>query len=411
MTQRRDVLYCEGPGDIVGAYKAWKCGGDVLTETSTTFSGQLFEMCRLENLSTYALSYCYSDAETIVDGDYAVTNIPRWDCRIPKIGYEISMIVYAVRLLFLALRVRPKVIFVASGVSECLYLSLLRLSGTKIVPLLHSTLWPEGFPPTGRKAKFRAFGQRLFWRRCVSETIAVSPAAARQAESVGAKDVIVFRPSFPAATFAQIPPARNFGDAPFRVMFAGRIEQNKGIFDIVEIAQKLREKSPRLIEFTLCGHGSALEAIKRAIVDRGLQDIVKTTGKLDRPALVEQYVAAHVVIVPTTSDVPEGFAMVVAEAILLLKPVVTSPVVPAAEVLKEAVVLVETNDIESYVEAIAALSKDESHYLRMVDNARRLRPFILDDSASFLAALRTAAHRLDVRSSKPSRDVAQDLSK
>jgi hypothetical protein len=79
--------------------------------------------------------------------------------------------------------------------------------------------------------------------------------------------------------------------------------------------------------------------------------------------------------------------------------------------LKEAVVLVETNDIESYVEAIAALSKDESHYLRMVDNARRLRPFILDDSASFLAALRTAAHRLDVRSSKPSRDVAQDLSK
>jgi glycosyltransferase involved in cell wall biosynthesis len=76
----------------------------------------------------------------------------------------------------------------------------------------------------------------------------------------------VFRPSFPAAAFAEIPPARNFS-APFRVMFAGRIEQNKGVFDILEIAEKLREKG-RPIEFTLCGDGGALEAVEKAIVDR-----------------------------------------------------------------------------------------------------------------------------------------------
>jgi glycogen(starch) synthase len=391
-TQRRDILYCEGPGDIVGAYKAWQHGADVLTETSTTFSGQLFDLCRLENRSAYALSYC-SRAETFVDGNYTVTNMPRWECRIPKVGYEISMMVYAVRLLVLALRVRPKVIFVASGVSECLYLSLLRLSGAKIVPFLHNTLWPEGFPLTGLNAKFRSFGQRLFWHRCVAETIAVSPAAARQAESVGAKNAIVFRPSFPATAFAEIPPARNFS-APFRVMFAGRIEQNKGVFDILEIAEKLREKG-RPIEFTLCGDGGALEAVEQAIVDRGLQDVVKTTGKLDRSALVERYLEAHVVIVPTRSNFAEGFAMVVAEAMLLLKPVVTSSVVPAAEVLKEAVVLAKTNDIESYVDAIAAISTDESDYQRLVENARRLRPFILDNSTSFFAALRSAMRRLD----------------
>jgi glycogen(starch) synthase len=178
------------------------------------------------------------------------------------------------------------------------------------------------------------------------------------------------------------------------VMFAGRIEQNKGVFDILEIAEKLREKG-RPIEFTLCGDGGALEAVEQAIVDRGLQDVVRTTGKLDRSALVERYLEAHVVIVPTRSNFAEGFAMVVAEAMLLLKPVVTSSVVPAAEVLKEAVVLAKTNDIESYVDAIAAISTDESNYLRLVENARRLRPFILDNSTSFFAALRSAMRRLD----------------
>jgi glycogen(starch) synthase len=388
---RRDVLYCEGPGDIIRAYRAWKHGGEALTETSTTFSGQLFEMCRLENLSVYALSYC-ARAETIVDETVTVKNLPRWNIRIPKIGYELTVALYALRLLLLTWRVRPKMIFIASGVTDWAYLALLRLSGAKIVPLMHNTLWPEGFKPMGRVAKLRQAIYRLVWQRCVWQTLGVSPACSRQVHAVaGHAPITVFKPSFPAASFREIPAPKDHDTGPFRVMFAGRIEENKGVFDILSIAEKLPKGK---FEFTICGDGSALAELRREIESRGLRGIVETFGKLKRPELLAQYLAAHVVIVPTRSTFEEGFAMVVAEALLLLRPVVTSPVVPASEVLAGAVLLARADDAQSYADVIEALQADEHVYMRLVDNARGLRQFILDDSTSFFAALRATAHRL-----------------
>lgn len=375
---RRDILYCEGPGDIVDAYAAWKGKADFLSATSTTFSGQVFEFCRLENLSLYALSYC-ATARAVTDGSWTVTNLPRWNIRIPKIGYELTVFLYALRLLMIALRVKPKTVFINSGVTDWAYLSLLRLSGAKLVPILHNTLWPEGFQPTGFRARVRQRAYRFLWRR-VWLTLAVSPAAGRQVKTIaGDVSVTVFRPTFPASSFSDVT-AKSFA-GPFRVMFAGRIEENKGVFDILAMAARLPD-----IEFSLCGDGHALPEIQRQIESSGLRN-VKTHGNLNRPALIARYLEAHVVIVPTRSTFTEGFAMVVAEAILLLRPVITNSVVPAAELLKEAVVLAKTDDVQSYVDVIEAIRSNASLYLRLVDCARALRPLILDDSTSFLAAL------------------------
>ena len=79
--------------------------------------------------------------------------------------------------------------------------------------------------------------------------------------------------------------------------------------------------------------------------------------------------------------------MVVAEAILLLRPVITNPVVPAAEVLQAAVVAVDTDDISGYVRAIERLRCEKDEYARLVQGARDLRATILDDSRSFLHEL------------------------
>ena len=82
--------------------------------------------------------------------------------------------------------------------------------------------------------------------------------------------------------------------------------------------------------------------------------------------------------------------MVVAEAILLLRPVISSPVVPAAEVLHSAVLSVPTDDVGCYVDAIRSLSdpRDGGAYSRLVDKAAALRSCILDDSTSLLEVLR-----------------------
>ena len=63
-------------------------------------------------------------------------------------------------------------------------MTLFRMFGIRVVPILHNTLWPSGFPPTGR-------GQRLvlkldtpFWRRVPVATIGVSPECERQLDQL-----------------------------------------------------------------------------------------------------------------------------------------------------------------------------------------------------------------------------------
>ena len=385
MTQGRDVLYCEGPGDIVASYASWKRGINHLSETSRTFSGQFFEFCRLENLTFHAVSYC-TRAETVVDEMSTVSNLPRRNLRIPKIGYELTVFLYSLRLLMLALRERPKIIYINSGVTDWAYLPLLWLSGAKIVPILHNAVWPEGFRPTSIGAKLRHAVYRFVWQHCIWHTLAVSAACGRQVTAVaGPVPVTVFKASFPAASFQEVQAPKDHASKPFCVMFAGRIEENKGVFDILSMAEELPD-----IEFTLCGDGYALDEVRRQAGSN-----VTIAGRLNRAELVARYLETHIVIVPTRSTVSEGFAMVVAEAILMLRPVVTSPVVPASEVLAGALMLARTDDARSYAEAIREIQMDEQLYLHLVANARLLRPSILDDSTAFLAALRaTAAGRL-----------------
>jgi glycogen(starch) synthase len=377
MKQGRDVLFCEGPGDIVASYASWKRGIDHPSETSLTYSGQFFEFCRLENLTFHAVSYC-TRAETVVDGMSTVSNLPRRNLRIAKVGYELTVFHYALRLLMLALREKPKTICIDSGVTDWAYLPLLWLSGAKIVPVLHNALWPEGFRPTGIGAKLRHAVYRFVWRHCIWHTLAVSAACSRQVTAIaGPVPVTLFKGSFPAATFQEVPAPKDHASKPFRVMFAGRIEENKGVFDILSMAEKLPD-----IEFTLCGDGSALDEVRRQAGSN-----VTITGRLNRAELVARYLETHIVIVPTRSTFTEGFPMVVAEAILLLRPVVTSPVVHAPEALAGALLLARTDDAQSYVEAIREIQTDEQLYLDLVANTRRLRPSILDDSTGFLAAL------------------------
>jgi glycogen(starch) synthase len=375
---RKPVLYVEGSGDVVRAYNSWISGHDYLSETSVTFSSQVFQVCKERNVPLYALS-SHPRADIVNEADLTVTNGRRWIIRIPKIGYELTGFLYSLRLLLIALRLRPKIIIINAGVIDWAYLIVLRLSGAKIVPVMHNTLWPEGFRP---KLGLRHRIYRFVWRRCVWQTLAVSPACARQVQSLAAVPVIVFKPSFPVGSFKDAQ-QKNFAEKPFRVMYAGRIEENKGVFDVLKMAEKLPH-----IEFSMCGDGSSLLEVKRNI-EVGCIKNVKVYGKLARPELLERYREAHIVVVPTRSTFAEGFAMVVAEAILLLRPVITNQVVPASEVLAKATVCAKTDDADAYASAIQKLSTDEASYAALVKGAQDLRQFILDDSSSFCAALKS----------------------
>jgi hypothetical protein len=102
------------------------------------------------------------------------------------------------------------------------------------------------------------------------------------------------------------------------------------------------------------------------------------------------YAAAHVVIVPTTTDFIEGFNQVVAEGVMAGRPAITSSVCPALEYVAEAVVEVPPDDVTAYGDAVMRLADDREFYEARRRGCRAVAGQFYDDRLSWRAALSAA---------------------
>jgi glycosyltransferase involved in cell wall biosynthesis len=104
--------------------------------------------------------------------------------------------------------------------------------------------------------------------------------------------------------------------------------------------------------------------------------------------LRDVYARSHISIVPTRSSFSEGLAMTAAEAILAGRPVLTSPVVPALEILRPACVEAKTNDVDSYVGAILKLIEDPDQYRGLCQACPDLQGQFYDRKQGLAVALK-----------------------
>ena len=167
-------------------------------------------------------------------------------------------------------------------------------------------------------------------------------------------------------------------------MFAGRIERNKGVFDLLSMAENLQLQD---VIFHICGGGPAEEALKAECDKRNLNNRVIIHGKLKRPDLLAVYNQGHAVIVPTRSDFCEGLPMVAIEAILLGRPVITSRLSNALDVLTDAIVEAQPNDMQSYVQVIEKLMSDNHFYMQKCQACNKYREPFLDGSQGLTRVL------------------------
>src|SRR5207248_9544758 len=211
----------------------------------------------------------------------------------------------------------------------------------QVVASLHNVLWPPGFRPFRLTRRILLHLDGWFWRHIAQATICVSPECERQVRVVARRPrggVFQYRAQFRRSFFAAIAPPPPHEVRPFRVLFVGRVEANKGVFDLLAMADRLNALLPRQFEWHICGHGTASTELARQVHARGLDDVVFLLGKLDQGALRNEYGWAHLVVVPTRSDIGEGFSMAAAEAVLAQRPVVSSKVTAAIDVLGDAFV-------------------------------------------------------------------------
>jgi glycosyltransferase involved in cell wall biosynthesis len=149
------------------------------------------------------------------------------------------------------------------------------------------------------------------------------------------------------------------------MLFFGRIEVYKGVFLILDVAEQLEQEMPGQFAWKICGTGSALENLRKQVEERKLGHLVDVTGRLvAKQDVLDAFSWAHAMIVPTTSGFNEALAMTAAESILTGRPVVLSTVVPAWELLGDAAIKAEAENVDSFVEAVRTLATSPELYER-----------------------------------------------
>lgn len=382
------ILSATGPGDVVRDFNDWQAGVHAINETTITYSSQEFNFFDKHSIPFWVIS-SNARRDRTLKGMNRVENRPRLLHRPSSaLGYHLAQVLYAFSLLSSAVRFRATHAIVDSGTAHWFVLVAFRFFGVQVLPNFHNSYWPAGHPPRGATRRTILTLDKAFFRWFVKAAFGVSPECGRQVAqlSSGRTTFFDYRGQFPGEEFLGIPrplpPKRHV-----QVMFAGRIEASKGVFDLLRMCEILSVNAEREFHFEVCGAGSALERLAAAAELRQLGSRFVLRGKLGRKDLLAAYARSHVVVVPTRSETVEGFAMVCAEAVLAGRPFITSRLVPALEVLRACAVEANEDDPEDYAQKILLLSTDPDRFNALVASTQECGRQFVDGVLGLEAAL------------------------
>jgi glycosyltransferase involved in cell wall biosynthesis len=245
----------------------------------------------------------------------------------------------------------------------------------------------------------------LFFRYAPLGIIGVSPECIRQVEQLTKgkhQPIYQIRAQFRREYFRVIsaPPPHN--QPPFRIMFMGRITRDKGVFDILEMARRVEAQRKGRVRWEIHGVGPDLDELRRLQGELGLKETVFIYGWTSPQDGQNVYARSHVSIVPTRSNFCEGLPMAAIESVLAGRPIITSPVNPALEVLRPACVEAQTDDIASYVRAILGLIDDPDQYETLCKACSPLQEQFYDPEQGLNAALKKVLIIAKINTHSPS---------
>lgn len=111
-----------------------------------------------------------------------------------------------------------------------------------------------------------------------------------------------------------------FAEQETRLLFLSRVEENKGVFEILQVFEKLKKDHPNL-KLDFGGTGSALEGLREKIDLHEIKD-VRLLGFVVGEQKKEVLHKAHIFVFPSSHD--EGLPIAVLEAMGCGMPVITT---------------------------------------------------------------------------------------
>jgi glycosyltransferase involved in cell wall biosynthesis len=171
------------------------------------------------------------------------------------------------------------------------------------------------------------------------------------------------------------------------VLFVGRLMQEKGIRELVDILPRVMPHVP--FHLLIAGEGPLQRELVERAARAGVADRLTMVGYLQGEALQAAYDGADLFALPTWA---EGFPLAIVEAMEAGLPIVTTPIRGMADHLCEGVnaLFVPPGDATALADAVTRLLRDPELRARMGrinrDKAREFAPNIV--GGAYLAVLR-----------------------
>ncbi len=170
-----------------------------------------------------------------------------------------------------------------------------------------------------------------------------------------------------------VPGVKKGIEKEFDLIFMGRFHEQKGVFEVVDILKKLKEKKPDILLALLGGGVERVESkFFKMIKDEGLERNVKYFGYMTGNKKFDVLRSCKVFLFPSYY---ESFGQVALEAMKCGLPVVAYNL-PPFEVFKKGMIKIPVLDNVKMAEEIYRLLNDKNYY-------NKLREEAVDFSSSF----------------------------
>ena len=177
---------------------------------------------------------------------------------------------------------------------------------------------------------------------------------------------------------------------PWKLLFVGRVEEAKGISELLHAAELLHKRGFSF-ELKIVGGGPLLEAARsRVTAVAGLP--VEVVGPIsDKRQLAALYETSDIFMLPTHH---EGFPRVLYEAMIKSMLVVTTPVGGIPELMKDGknCLLVPVEDPERLALSVESLCQDVERMQQLSEAGLATTRSVLSSYPTHIAAFKEASH-------------------
>lgn len=153
------------------------------------------------------------------------------------------------------------------------------------------------------------------------------------------------------------------------IMYVGRIDYEKGLFDLIKCGKYISNKRSDL-SFIIAGTGKDFKKLKNKIKKEKLQDMFKFLGQVDKDKLLKLYQNATLFVFPSYH---EGLPGVLLEAMSCGLPIIATDVRGNRDLIshKENGLLIPIQDSKKMAETINILLENKKLREQLGKNARK----------------------------------------